>query len=96
MYIEQAPRRDKPLFVTEKDLSKAFASPERAIKHIALRRLGVPDSVVIFLASLDGENEVHIITIYGPHTILPGWKRGSEPSVGWSREPRRGPSYGWP
>ena len=52
MCIGEAQRRGKLLFLDGEDLSKAFDSPERAIKDIALRRLGVPESVVKFLAEI--------------------------------------------
>ena len=46
MCIDEAQRRGKPIFLNGEDLSKAFDSPERVIKDIALRCLGVPKSVV--------------------------------------------------
>lgn len=61
--IDQALRRGNPLFLNWEDLSKAFDSPERVIKDMALRSLGVPESVVGLLALLDEENKVHIITV---------------------------------
>ena len=42
MCMDEAKRRGKPFFLNGEDLSKAFDSPGRTIKDIALRRLGVP------------------------------------------------------
>ncbi len=78
MCIDQALRKEKPLFLNGEDLSKAFDSPERAIKDIALRRLGVPESVVDFLAALDEGNQVHIITSYGVTYDTTGLEKGFE------------------
>ena len=73
---DQALRRGKSLFLNGDDLSKASDSPERAIKDIAVmiahRRLGVPRSVVEFQASIDEENEVHIISSYDATYDTPG------------------------
>ena len=68
-------RRGKPLFLNGGDLSKAFDSPGRAIKDTALRRLGVLESVVKFLAEIDGGNEVHIITPCGVTYDTPGLEK---------------------
>ena len=46
MCIDEVQRRGNPLFLNGEDLSKAFDSPGCAIKDLALRRLGVPKSVV--------------------------------------------------
>ena len=76
MCIYQALRRDNPLFLNGEDQSIAFDSPERAIRDTALYRLGVPESVVNFLALFDEGNEVHIITSYGVTYDTPGLGRG--------------------
>ena len=91
MCIDQALGRDKPLFLNGEDLSKAFDSPERAIKDIALRRLGVPESVVDFLAALDEKNEVHIITSYGVTYDTPGLEKGFEAQCGVKQGTPEGP-----
>ena len=81
MCIGEALRKGKPLFLNGEDLSRAYESPERAIKETALNNLGVPDSVVRFLAEIDDENEVHIITSYGVTYAPPGLEKLSRPSV---------------
>ena len=91
MCIDQALRKGKPLFLNGEDLSKAFVSPERAIKDIALRRLGVPESVVDFLASLDEGNEVHIISPYGITYDTPGLEKGFEAQCGVKQGTPEGP-----
>ena len=65
MCIDEALRKGRSLFLNGEDLGKAFDSPEGAIKEIAPKRLGVPESVVRFLAEIDDKHEVHIITSYG-------------------------------
>ena len=82
MCIDQALRQGGGLFPNGEDLSKAFDSPGRAIKDIALRRLGVPKSIVDFLASLNEGNEVHIITKYGATYDTLGLEGGSKPNAG--------------
>ena len=89
MCINQALRKGNSLFLNGEDLSKAFDSPVRAIKDIALRRLGVLESVVDFLVSIDEENEVHIISSYGTTYDTPGLESGSRPSVDGVRGPVR-------
>ena len=91
MCIDHALRRGKPLFLNGEDLSKAFDSPERAIKDIALRRLGVPESVVDFLVSLDEGNEVQIITKYGVTYDTPGLEKGFEAQCGVKQGTPEGP-----
>ena len=91
MCIDEAQRRGKPLYLNGEDLSKAFDSPERAIKEIALRRLGVPKSVVKFLADIDEGNEVHIITSYGVTYDTPGLEKGFEAQCGVKQGTPEGP-----
>ena len=81
MCIGQALRKGKSLLLNGEDLSKAFDSPKRAMKDIALRRPGAPESVVGFLASIDKDNEVHIISSYGTTYDTPASKKGSRPNV---------------
>ena len=81
MCIDEALRKGKSLFLNGEDLCKAFNSPERAMKEIALKRIGVPESVVRFLAKIDDENQVHIITSYGITYDTPGLDSFSRPSV---------------
>ena len=64
MCIDQALRRGKSLFLNGGNFSKAFDSPERAIKDIAPRRLGARESVVEFLVSVDEKNEVHVMFFF--------------------------------
>ena len=87
MRIDEALRKGKPLFLYEENLNKAFDSPERAIKEIALKRIGIPESVVRFLAEIDDENEVHITTSCGATYDTPGLGKGM-----WVRHLRRCPS----
>ena len=85
MCIDQALCREKSLFLTGEDLIndiKAFESPERAIKDIAPWRLGVPESVVKFLASIDEEDEVHIYRPTASRMTRRAWRESSRPSVG--------------
>ena len=82
MCIDEALRKGTPLFLNGDDMRKAFGSPERAIKEIALNRLGVPESVVRLLAEIDDENEVHIITPYGITYDTPGLEKGFEAQCG--------------
>ena len=62
---------------------------------MALRKLGVPESVVKFLASLDEENEVHIITSCGVTYDTPDMEKNSNHSAEWSKEHPKRPSCGW-
>ena len=82
MCIDETQRRGKPLVLNGEDFSKAFDSPERAIKDLALPRLGVLESVVQFLAEIDDGNEVHIITSYGATCDTPGLEKGFEAQCG--------------
>ena len=91
MCIDEAQRRGDPLFLNGEDLSKAFDSPERAIKDIALRRLGVPESVLQFLAGIDDGNEAHIITSYGVTYDTPGLEKGFEAQCGVKQGTPEGP-----
>ena len=91
MCIDPALRRGKPLFLNGEDLSKASNSPERAIKDIALRRLGAPESVVDFLASLDEGNEVHITTKHGATYETPGLDGGFQAQYGVKQGTPQGP-----
>ena len=93
--IDEAQRRGETLFLNGEDLNRAFDSPERAIKDIALRRLSVPKSVVKFLAEIDEGNEVHIITSYGVTYGTPGLEKDSKPNAVSSRAHQSAPSYGW-
>ena len=72
-------------------MSKASDSPERAIKGIVLRRLGVPKTVVDFLASLDEGDEVHIITSHGVKYDTPGLEKGFEAQCGVKQGTPEGP-----
>ena len=89
--IDEAQRRGEPLFLNGEDLSKAFDSPERAIKDLALRRLGVPEPVVQLLAEIDDGNEVHIITSCGTTYDTPGLEKGFEPQCGVKQDTPEGP-----
>ena len=91
MCIDEAQHRVEPLFLNGEDLSKAFDSPERAIKDIALWRLGVPKSVVKFLAEIDGGNEVHIITSCGVTYGTPGLEKLFEVQCGVEQGTPEGP-----
>ena len=91
MCIDQALRQGGGLFPNGEDLSKAFDSPGRAIKDIALRRLGVPKSIVDFLASLNEGNEVHIITKYGATYDTLGLEGGFEAQCGVKQGTPEGP-----
>ena len=82
MCIDEAQRRGKSIFLNGEDLSNAFHSPERAIKDLALRRLGAPKSVVQFLAEIDDGNEVHIATSHGVTYDTPGLEKGFEAQCG--------------
>ena len=80
--IDRTLRKGTSLFLNGEAISKAFDSPGRAIKYITLRRLGVPESVVKFLAPTDEENEVHIISSYGITYDPPGLEKGFETQCG--------------
>ena len=82
MCIDHTLRKGKPLCLNREDPDKAFDSPERAIKDIALRRPGVPESMVDFLAPIDEENGVHIILSYGTTYDTPGLENGFEAQCG--------------
>ena len=91
MCIDETQHRRKPLFLNGEDLSKASDSPERAIKDIALRRLGVPNSVVKLLADIDDGNKVHITTSYGVTYDIPGLEKGFEAKCGIKQGTPEGP-----
>ena len=91
MCIDQPPRRDKSLFLNGEDMSRAFDLSERAIKDITTRILGVPESVVNFLASLGVENEIHTITAYGATYDTPGLEKGLEAQCGVKQGTPEGP-----
>ena len=64
------------------------------MKDTALRQFRVPESVVEFLASIDEENEVHIISSYGTMYDTPVLENGFEAQCGVKQGTPGGP-FSW-
>ena len=82
MCIDEDPRKRESPISKWGDLSKVFDSLERAIKEIALKRLGASESVVQFMAEIDDENKVHIITSHGTTYDTPWLEKCFEAQCG--------------
>ena len=60
--FEGSMEEESPLYLSSWDISHAFDSPPRWIIELALRRLGVPRELAMYLAYLDDGDEIMVST----------------------------------
>ena len=89
--LDNAHKYKRPLYLNGEDLSKAFDTPERAVKELALMRLGVPQAAIDFLGRFDIDNEVHILTGHGLTTEGEGSQLPFEAECGVKQGSPEGP-----
>ena len=65
MILEDAKMYNKPLYLFDLDLQKAFDRVPRYIKEMALRRLNLPENVIHAWSICDNTRALSVKTAYG-------------------------------